>query len=184
MSDQRQFPGAKRDDQAARDLGAASIGLAIASSSNEPHLNEYLRVLYKRRWSAATALVVVLVSAVVYTFTVTPVFEARAQLLIEAENPNVISFKEVIEQEKATSDYYQTQYRILQSRTLARRTLDKLAMWDRFDATKQPPKSGAASVLAAPVAYVASYFKPAKQIEAPAAGETADPQQPSARRQV
>lgn len=173
MSDQRQFPVAKSDDQAARDLGAASINLAIAASSGEPHLNEYLRVLYKRRWTAVTTLVLVLVSAVVYTFTATPIFEARAQLLIEAENPNVISFKEVIEQEKATSDYYQTQYRILQSRTLARRTLDKLGMWDRFDATKQPQKKGAAAVLASPIGYVMSLFKPAKKIEAPAAGETA-----------
>jgi hypothetical protein len=63
----------------------------------EVHLTDYVRVLYKRRWAATTAFLVVFVSVVVYTFTQTPIFAARAQLLIEPENPNVISFKEVIE---------------------------------------------------------------------------------------
>ena len=77
----------------------------------------------------------------VYTFTATPIYKARVQLLIEAEKSNVVSFKEVIEQDKATNDYYQTQYRILQSRSLARRTLDRMNAWDVFDSTKAPKKT-------------------------------------------
>ena len=91
---------------------------------------DYLRVLHKRRWTAVTAFLIVLVGVTVYTFTATPLFEARTRLLIEADNPNVVSFKEVIDEQGTKADYYQTQYNILQSRALARKTLDSLQLWD------------------------------------------------------
>ena len=65
----------------------------------------------------------------VYTFTATPVFEARTRLLIESDNPNVLNFQEVIDEQGTKADYYQTQYNILQSRALARKTLDNLQLW-------------------------------------------------------
>src|SRR5229473_1232714 len=104
----------------------------------EVHLMDYLRVLHKRRWTAVTAFLLVVVIVTVYTFTATPIFEARTRLLIEADNPNVVSFKEVINEEQAKADYYQTQYSLLQSRALARKTLESLKIWDK------PPFGGAA----------------------------------------
>src|SRR5436190_8743570 len=102
-------------------------GLAQA---DEAHLVNSLRVLHKRRWTALTAFIVVLGSVTIYSFTATPVYTARVQILIENENPNVVKFEEVYEQNKSTVDYYQTQYRILQSRLLAKRTLEAEHLWD------------------------------------------------------
>jgi capsular exopolysaccharide synthesis family protein len=103
---------------------------APEKTSVETHLIDYVKVLYKRRWTATTAFLIVLLGVMLYTFTVTPIYEARTRLLIEAENPNVISFKEVIDEQGAKADYYQTQYNILQSRALARKTLDHLNLWN------------------------------------------------------
>jgi capsular exopolysaccharide synthesis family protein len=94
------------------------------------HLLDYVRVLYKQRWIAVTSFLIVVIGMALYSFTATPIYEARAKILIEAENPNVVSFKEVIEESQARSDYYQTQYNILQSRSLARKTLDSLQLWE------------------------------------------------------
>src|SRR5215469_2499459 len=99
-------------------------------NDREVHLVDYIKVLYKRRWTAMTAFLLVVISVTVYTFTVTPVFEAKTRLLIESENPNVVSFKAVVDEDQTKQDYYQTQYNILQSRALARRTLDQLKLWD------------------------------------------------------
>ena len=74
-------------------------------------------------------MIVILVAVTVSTFTRTPIFEGRAQLLIEPENPNIVSFKEVVELDKATNEYYQTQYSILKSRALAKRTISSLSLW-------------------------------------------------------
>jgi len=104
-------------------------GYGQAAGGDEVHLLDYLRVLHKRRWTALTAFLLVFGSVTVYTFTTTPIFSARTQILIENENPNVVKFEEVYEQNKAL-DYYQTQYRLLQSRALARRTLDAEKLWE------------------------------------------------------
>lgn len=97
---------------------------------DESPVLEYVKVLYKRRWAAATVVLVVLLSAVAYSFTATPVYEARTRLLIENDAPNVVSFKAVVEEGQPSADYYQTQYGILQSRRLARRTIDELQLWN------------------------------------------------------
>jgi capsular exopolysaccharide synthesis family protein len=94
------------------------------------HLLDYVRVLYKRRWTTSTVFLLVLLAVIVYTFTATPVYEGRTRLLIDSDAPNILSFKEVIDQAQAESEYYQTQYNILQSRTLARATLDDLGLWN------------------------------------------------------
>src|SRR5204863_5753107 len=94
------------------------------------NLVDYLRVLHKRRWTAATAFLIVLATVTTYTFTATSIYEARTRLLIEADGPNVINFVEVVDEQRAKADYYQTQYNILQSRLLARKTIDALQLWD------------------------------------------------------
>src|ERR1700722_7406440 len=86
-------------DQAHAGPGAAS-GRGDRSDQTglvetEVHLMDYVRVLHKRRWTAITAFLLVVVGVTVYTFTAIPIFEARSRLLIEADNPNVVSFKEV-----------------------------------------------------------------------------------------
>src|SRR5205823_7978066 len=120
-------------------IGAATDGLQRQASygygstivaGDEVHLTDYVRVLYKRRWPALTAFLIVVLSVCVYTFTATPIYEARVQILIEKEATNVVTFKEAFEQNQITDDYYQTQYKILQSRALARRTIDALNLWD------------------------------------------------------
>lgn len=175
MSDQLQLDPAGGN---ARTMRGQSAGPGARRSTrdvepDEIHLSDYLKVLSRRRWPALTAFLLVAVTVLVYTFTATPIYEARVQLLIESENPNVVSFKEVLEQEKTTNDYYQTQYRILQSRSLARRTLDRLQMWDEFDASKAPVTFSIRRAVATAIGAVLRPFTPAKTVEPRAPDETA-----------
>jgi polysaccharide biosynthesis transport protein len=119
-------------------------------TDGEVHLSDYLRVLYKRRWPALTMFLVVFLSTCIFTFTATPIYNARVQILIEKEASNVVTFKEAVEQNQVADDYYQTQYKILQSRLLARRTLDSLQLWHnpQFDSTEIGSK-GARGTIAA-----------------------------------
>ena len=111
----------------------------------ELHLTDYVRVLSKRRWPALTVAASVLVLTTLYTFTTTPIYEARVQILIEKEASNVVMFKEAVEQSQLTDDYYQTQYRILQSRALARRTINDLNLWNSPEFADAPGRLGGAA---------------------------------------
>src|SRR3954451_16736892 len=127
----------------------------------EVHLLDYVKVLHKRRWTAITAFLLVVGSVTVYTFTATPIFEAKTRLLIETEERNVVNFKQVVDEDQTKADYYQTQYNILQSRVLARRTLDGLKLWDTapFGGVVDDRFSAKNIVMAAPMAIVGIFKK-------------------------
>jgi polysaccharide biosynthesis transport protein len=151
--------------------GRASYGYGSnVLGDTEVHLLDYVKVLYKRRWTAATAFLVVFVSVAVYTFTATPIYEAKTQILIEKENANVVTFKEAFEQNQIADDYYQTQYKILQSRALARRTLDGLKLWNH--ALFTPKDDGMLKTIAGMPAAALSLLGATKIGEAPGADET------------
>ena len=107
----------------------AAVAAAAQRSSDDLDPHEIVRILYRRRWAMATIFAVVVLTTIVQTFTATPVYEARTRLLIESDDPNVVSFKAVVDEGQPNPDYYQTQYGILQSRELARRTIDSLRLW-------------------------------------------------------
>jgi capsular exopolysaccharide synthesis family protein len=99
----------------------------------EIHLRDYLRVLQKRRWTAITFFVILVTVVAVVTFTIQPVYRSAVQILIERENPNVVSIQEVLAVDATATDYYQTQYEILKSETLARRVIDRLKLGQNPD---------------------------------------------------
>jgi capsular exopolysaccharide synthesis family protein len=103
---------------------------SLAVVPDDVHVLDFVRVLYRRRWAAVTIFLIVLLSAVAYTFTATPIYEARTRLLIDSDAPSVVSFKAVVDEAQPNPDYYQTQYGILQSRELARRTITTLGLWN------------------------------------------------------
>jgi len=96
----------------------------------EINLLEYWRIVNKRRWMIAAFSLVVLVSAAFKTFTATPIYTATGTLLIEQE-PNILTFREILKIESFQDDYYQTQYKLLQSYPLAERTVEKLGLAEK-----------------------------------------------------
>ena len=92
----------------------------------EIDIRDYLRTMLKHRWTIITCFLLVFVSVAIYTFTATPIYQASAQLIIEKDNPNILSIEEVLSVDSSGTDYYQTQYKIIESRSLARKVIQKL----------------------------------------------------------
>ena len=135
------------------------------------HFYDYLKVVYKRRWPAATLFAIWLIGVIVNNVSTIPIYRATAQVLIDKESANVVTFKQAIEQNQTTDDYYQTQYRMLQSRALARRTIGTAGLWNHPVLNPLPVNSWSLGrVINAPVALVTEWFR-----RAPAAGPTEAP---------
>jgi capsular exopolysaccharide synthesis family protein len=139
------------------------------------HATDYLRVLYKRRWTALLALLVVFAFSTVNSLKKTPIYEASTQVLIEKDARRASQLSTVLQDQELFSDdeFYQTQYRILQSRGLAARTLERLG-WNK-------PSTEAANALTAPpkksmvdnaVDWVSNLVGAPKLIAPPPADET------------
>ncbi len=103
-----------------------------AHGHNEKALMDYVRVLYKRRWIALPAFLLVFTLGAVNAMRQTPMYQSRVQLLIEKDAPNVATLDQMFQTQDGwmADDFYQTQYRILQSRTLAKQAIDAMKMWD------------------------------------------------------
>ena len=93
---------------------------------SEIDIRSYLRVLQKRRWTIVTFFSVVLLAVAVYVFTATPIYQASSRIIIEKENPNVVSIQEVMAVDATGMEYYQTQYKIIESRSVARQVIKRL----------------------------------------------------------
>lgn len=99
------------------------------SSESWWHPTDYFRILYKRRWIAIPAFLLVFVSGALETIRAVPIYEARTQLLIERDARRPTSIDAAL-QDRTSSYYddgfYLTQYKIIQSRSMALRTVEAL----------------------------------------------------------
>ncbi len=90
------------------------------------NIHDYLRVLRKYHRTILAVFTVILVSVIIFTYTATPIYQATARLIIEKDDPNVVSIQEVMSVDSSGQDYYQTQYKIIESRTVAREVIKRL----------------------------------------------------------
>jgi succinoglycan biosynthesis transport protein ExoP len=115
------------------------------------HPSDYLRVLHKRRWVAIPGFLLVFLSGAIGSIRTVPVYEARTQIMIEKDARRSTSLNTVMEDRESwyQDDFYPTQYRVLQSRTLAVRTAGALE-------TAQPERVPASSGLSFSLSGLAS----------------------------
>jgi capsular exopolysaccharide synthesis family protein len=104
-------------------------------------ISDLVRGLYRHRWTMVGVFLAVMAVATAYVMTSPPVYEARTQMMIEPENPKLAAFDEAAQRERDLTPYYQTQYAILKSRTLARRTIDELKLWHDPEFSSDPTQS-------------------------------------------
>src|SRR5262245_5798924 len=100
--------------------------------ADEPplHLRDYWHVVLRRRWLALLVFAVVAFAGAVRLVFVSPVYQSTAQILIERDVPNVLDFDKNSRAADMWDSFYQTQYRLLQSRLLARRVVERLSLLD------------------------------------------------------
>ena len=124
------------------------------------NLQEYIRVLMKHRWTILTVFAVILVSVTIFSFTATPIYQGTTRIVIEKENPKVVSIQEVMSVDSSGLDYYQTQYKILESKSVANEVIKRLNLEN--NETFNPKPGVIAQVvewILSPIAYVKSLMK-------------------------
>lgn len=123
-------------------------GAYYGYQEEDVHLRDYLQVILRRKWLVITFFIAVVTTVTLGTFMMKPQYKSTVSIKIDKENPNILTFKDVYAVERPEEDYYQTQYKILKSRNLARRVIRqmKLDMNPEF-AGQKPVIAQAASFL-------------------------------------
>jgi len=104
----------------------------------EVHLRDYWKVIQKRRWIVIAFFLIVLIATAVGTFKMRPIYRGTATIQINKENPQIVDFKEIFAVNTMDMDYYQTQYKVLESRTLARRVIQTLKLSEHPEFQPKP----------------------------------------------
>jgi succinoglycan biosynthesis transport protein ExoP len=94
-------------------------------------MHDYVRIFLKRKWLIMLVFFCILAYTALTTFTETPIYQATVQILIERQTPNYLN------QPGGSAQYgyfgeefYQTQYKLLQSQALAKKVVEKLNLRD------------------------------------------------------
>ncbi|MCK4852234.1 MAG: polysaccharide biosynthesis tyrosine autokinase [Candidatus Omnitrophica bacterium] len=109
----------------------------------EIDLREYVRVIYGRRWIIISCTLILCTLSLIRSFMMKPVYQASTRILIQKEAPRVVKIDEVSPMDYTGREYYQTQYKILQSRSIAERVYKELGNyqpWDEWSGRKKPKK--------------------------------------------
>src|SRR4030043_1029930 len=94
----------------------------------EVNLRDYWKVIRKRQWTIIAFFLIVLITTAIGTFTMKPIYRATTTIQINKENPQVVNFQEIFAVNMVDIDYYQTQYKILESRSIAKRAIHSLKL--------------------------------------------------------
>lgn len=102
----------------------------VSPEQASPRLLDYFNLILKRRWTVISCFLVVFTTIAVATLKQTPVYAGKVLVEINPEQPNVVNFREVVQVSVTEFDSYrETQYKILQSRTLAERVVRDLQLY-------------------------------------------------------
>ena len=92
----------------------------------EISLHDYLDVIVRRKWLILTFLLLVFLSALIFTLTATKIYKAMATIEVNQASPQVTKFEEVLGSEVKAREFYETQVELIGSKTLIGRIIDKL----------------------------------------------------------
>jgi succinoglycan biosynthesis transport protein ExoP len=91
----------------------------------EIHLRDYLRTIYKRRYTVYTFFVIVFVVVLIGTLSTTPIYKATTEVLIEKVEPSNLSmmYPYYFSYDPA---FYETQYQLIKSASVAQKVVEML----------------------------------------------------------
>jgi len=104
----------------------------------EVSLRDYWKVIRKRKWTIIAFFLIVVITTAVGTFTMRPIYRGTTAIQINKENPQIVDFKEIFAVNTMDLDYYQTQYKILESRSLAKRVIQNLKLAEHPEFLPKP----------------------------------------------
>jgi capsular exopolysaccharide synthesis family protein len=111
-------------------------GFASKTDKKEIDVLEYGRIVLKRKWVLVTFAAVLVALAAVLSFTTTPLYRATATLLIDEPGASLLNIQDVLNagayyRPDYMGTYFNTQLRLLTSRSLAERVAKKINLGAR-----------------------------------------------------
>jgi capsular exopolysaccharide synthesis family protein len=93
----------------------------------EIHLRDYLKVIYKRRYTVYTFFIIVCAVVIIGTLSATPIYKASTKVLIEKVEPYNLSMMYPYYM-PYDPEFYETQYQLIKSKSVAEKVVKMLSL--------------------------------------------------------
>ncbi len=132
---------------------------------DESSIQQYIDVLLRRKKIILAFFGIVVLTTIIGTLLSEPVYKATAKLEISLENPRVVNFDQVVEFETKSDEFYETQYLLLKSKSLAKQVTDKLNLSEHPEfSTEKKDKNLVASIVDGSKSIISGTIKGVKSI--------------------
>ncbi len=98
----------------------------------EIHLRDYLKIIYKRRYTVYTFFIVVFVVVLIGTLSSKPVYKASTKVLIEKVEPYNLSMMYPY-YTPYDPEFYETQYQLIKSKSVAEKVVKMLSLESTYE---------------------------------------------------
>jgi capsular exopolysaccharide synthesis family protein len=109
----------------------------MVAEREDINFKEYFRIISMRKWMIILPVVILTLLMGIGSAIQTPYYKATVTLLIEKQEPEIVDIKEVLNPDTKTGDYYETQYKLLTSRSIAEKVVDALGLDKRSPSSKK-----------------------------------------------
>ena len=118
--------------------------LAQEEDDDAIDLRQYWQIIVRRKGTVLTFFAIVVIAVMTATFLTTPVYRAGLTMQIERQEAQVLEYQGVTPTETSADakDFYQTQYELLKSRSLAERVIEQLNLTEHPLFKRQPEEKG------------------------------------------
>ena len=101
-----------------------------AEARPEPHMEIGLdwHAVLRRRWTIINLVIISVVIATIVSLRLTPVYQATAYVEVESETPQIAGLNDIYQSLPSGEEYLRTQAKILQTDSLAWRTIEQLQL--------------------------------------------------------
>lgn len=96
----------------------SAVATTAANQNPADAIRKYWLILLASRWVVINTAAICIIAGILYSFRSTPLYEATGNLLINPEGGGLLAGQSVINLMGRDTEYLQTQYRVLQSRTI------------------------------------------------------------------
>jgi succinoglycan biosynthesis transport protein ExoP len=97
----------------------------------ESNLRDYIDVVLRRKWIVISCLAITVVTVAIASLLMSRIYKAEATIEIAPDNPKITTFQDVVEldtQHQQTDSFYETQYKLIESRSLAQEVISALKL--------------------------------------------------------
>lgn len=98
----------------------------------EIHLRDYLKIIYKRRYSVYTFFTIVFIVVLIGTLSTTPIYKASTKVLIEKVEPANLTLPYPY-YAPYEPEFYETQYQLIKSTSVALKVVKALSLENTYE---------------------------------------------------